>query len=1115
MENLNVNIRIAEAKDLIKNTKIASKDYKGSLDYSLETDFIEDNLKGFIYSKDGYRYSDDIITVSFKYSAMLEVEGIEEYAKNEIEEIERIKCKIKECESKEEKKELRNKLEEVKEQLEIVKENKVKEIIKSEYKKVEEEHFERFNYERDLLIKYAEETKLNRDIYVSKLKNEFLQSNNEQYSELISLKRKRSAIQRHNSKVKRSGEGDIKEFIIQDQIRIGELQKKFTKEFNEYKSKNEECQKLIEIHETAKNALKNEKSALKKELKFKKEEIKSKYYKSTEQLRIMLYERGFDLIFKNDDNTETVKHFVRYKRSSGSAREGKCLFVNEEYYNDLINWSFAGLNIEGKQDLAGVEAYISLPLSSSIGRFKLKPENILLVKDMYSVFKDKVMATRYIDGRLITKEEMATIKNNIFDGEALLDISIFKSCEINKIPTDLSEKATLQIRNKFYKGQGINCKIQEFYKEYFKGEYETATIKDMYGKEMLAKDVLLITTPSSLKYMKCGGSYEEWKMVMSENWAICKYEKPQHHFDGMVQTHYQLINGFPINKEEMREFLNDTIEYIKALKNDDNVFKYHVNIKNELGEDFEIDNTDKMIKALLTWNDDFIKTKLCWDYRDDIVDSYIKNVRKGHVLVNGNYSVVANNVVEMLYHSVGMLEESEFKKNEKVVKRLIIKDKPDIKLIGYEAISNKFNDLEEFMAVRSPQPTMSNVGVYKNIKSDNNLYYAELSKYFNIKSKEILFTNSINVNKMEKFSSEDFDIDAEMISNNPTLVKNANEIQKFLVNNDMTDKTPDPKERTLRNLAIIDIKCSENKIGEIINTVQSLNSIYWNQVHINNNPRIKDKHKTQEWLDDLYKDICTLATLSCIEIDRCKKISPVDTNKELKIIRDKNYTEGYKPQFLKYCNEFKIKSKDNKKPNYKKFKCGMQFLEDILTKEIKKRPNGEYIKLSDIIIETKKEANRNTVNKVMESLNSYIANINRVYMDNIIPRDKVDNVVRLLEERCANNKDIINKLQDEKVIKTIIKRCERYEGYKKDIKKNNNLIKKAEDENLIEQLKKENKRIEGLMEKVSDYKHYRRIIKLIFMINKSTLMKCFYNKSVENKITPNILLYGVEIELPF
>ena len=68
------------------------------------------------------------------------------------------------------------------------------------------------------------------------------------------------------------------------------------------------------------------------------------------------------------------------------------------------------------------------------------------------------------------------------------------------------------------------------------GEYETATIKDMYGKEMLVKDVLLITTPSSLKYMKCGGSYEEWKIVMSENWAICKYEKPQHHFNRMVQT---------------------------------------------------------------------------------------------------------------------------------------------------------------------------------------------------------------------------------------------------------------------------------------------------------------------------------------------------------------------------------------------------------------------------------------------------------------------------------------------------------------------------------------------------------------------------------------------------
>ena len=102
--------------------------------------------------------------------------------------------------------------------------------------------------------------------------------------------------------------------------------------------------------------------------------------------------------------------------------------------------------------------------------------------------------------------------------------------------------------------------------------------------------------------------YEKWKEIASTEWAICKYDKPTHHFEGMTQTHYQLLNSLGLSKEKMRELLKDTIDYINLLKTDDRVFKYNVNIKSELDDDFTINSKDKMIKALLTWNKDFINT---------------------------------------------------------------------------------------------------------------------------------------------------------------------------------------------------------------------------------------------------------------------------------------------------------------------------------------------------------------------------------------------------------------------------------------------------------------------------------------------------------------------------
>ena len=73
-------------------------------------------------------------------------------------------------------------------------------------------------------------------------------------------------------------------------------------------------------------------------------------------LRAHFYQNGFYL---------DGMHYVRYKRSACSSREGKCLFIDERLYKAMDKWSGCGL--KAQTDLASWESYKALSLSSIKG----------------------------------------------------------------------------------------------------------------------------------------------------------------------------------------------------------------------------------------------------------------------------------------------------------------------------------------------------------------------------------------------------------------------------------------------------------------------------------------------------------------------------------------------------------------------------------------------------------------------------------------------------------------------------------------------------------------------------------------------------------------------------
>ena len=66
-----------------------------------------------------------------------------------------------------------------------------------------------------------------------------------------------------------------------------------------------------------------------------------------EEIRKTLYCNGFDV-----DGV----HYVRYKRSAGSSRGGRCLFIAEPLYAKMMEWSSCGLSADNVSDQASWQA---------------------------------------------------------------------------------------------------------------------------------------------------------------------------------------------------------------------------------------------------------------------------------------------------------------------------------------------------------------------------------------------------------------------------------------------------------------------------------------------------------------------------------------------------------------------------------------------------------------------------------------------------------------------------------------------------------------------------------------------------------------------------------------
>ena len=186
---------------------------------------------------------------------------------------------------------------------------------------------------------------------------------------------------------------------------------------------------------------------------------------------------------------------------------------------------------------------------------------------------------------------------------------------------------------------------------------------------------------------------------------------------------------------------------------------------------------------------------------------------------------------------------------------------------------------------------------------------------------------------MNTLSGCDFDGDAVLITDNEILIRAAQRnVGKFRV---AVCDIPSTKSRrcyTPQHQADLDIKTSNNLIGDIINLSQELNTIIWDK--INNGATVDD-------VQDIYTDVCILNVMSGIEIDKAKKEVMVNNARELSVLRNEyKITDGeraVKPKFFGAKDRGKGYY-DAKKKHYKPHKTSMDFVQQCVDGYRKQRP---------------------------------------------------------------------------------------------------------------------------------------------------------------------------------
>jgi len=564
---------------------------------------------------------------------------------------------------------------------------------------------------------------------------------------------------------------------------------------------------------------------------------------SANDIRKIYYNDGVTIDYKTFDKNGNIKktesiHYNMLYRSTGKAKNGTCMFICDRLYNKAHDFLYMGLKLpKHKAPIVEMSAYCSLIASSIVDTININPKNILILKDVKSFFKTNVVSIELDNnGHCVAQDKKDyELKNTMFDGQGLIDSSIFPK----------NGNGYILLRHHMCKMACFNTNIQTFFKDYFKEKYDTATVIDMFGNKHYAKDIQLITTEESMKWLKFNVSYEYWCSKVNDNGNQFGIVKTAHKskYGEVQRMSYQMVNCLDI--DTMDNVVQTTTQYIQDLKMNDSVFLKYLEDNANFMNDYDV------LAALVKQDSLFKRSEYFRERRYEIIRQYIKKIKIGKLIQFGDNLTLVGSPYAMLLHSVGESVEKD--------KTL----QPENNAI--QCYTEQFEHGECIAGFRSPHNSRNNILHLRNVKSDI------MQKYFNL-GKLCIAVNVNHTDIQDRANGCDFDSDMIYTTNQKDIVKHAEYCYHnypTIVNNIPMEKKE--YENTMDDYAYIDnnLAKSQTSIGESSNLAQLALTYCYNY----NNKKYNDY-------------VCILSVIAQVCIDSAKRRYNIDIDTEIKNIKN-------------------------------------------------------------------------------------------------------------------------------------------------------------------------------------------------------------------------------------
>lgn len=499
-----------------------------------------------------------------------------------------------------------------------------------------------------------------------------------------------------------------------------------------------------------------------------------------------------------------------------------------------------------------------------------------------------------------TRVSNAKIKNILWDGMGLIDENAF--------PKNMN--GFIYCRSHFFKSCLFCGNIQEFFKDYCEEknlDYDThITDTDMFGRKLRLKDIKVIITDKSLKWLDkfddmMGGAkkkaykyYYNYMKRFDDFFSIVKTAHPSHWGDLQLMA-YQMDNSVPTtDKEVLGRITECGVNFCNDLKNSDTAYLEYLN---KTSNDF---NINELLIELVKWNPDFAKTEFFRTKKSKDISDFVKDCKEGRLPQVGDNLTIMDNPIALLLKAIGD-------------KNPLNEDCFDVVNDGVQCYAPRFNKGERLAAFRSPHNSPNNIIHLYNV------YPNKLVKYFPNIGQNVIVFNAIKTDTQARLSGHDCDSDFVYVTNQQDLADLARKayVEYPTIINNVDENGANNYHFTLEDYAEMDnqISDAQESIGTSTDTAQLALSYYY------------DGGMESKELEDCF---IILSVIGQISIDLAKKCFDIDVVREISRIRNLPCMKQNEiPQFFA-SNK---KSRNNKVFEGKKIvsmNCPMDIMADII-----------------------------------------------------------------------------------------------------------------------------------------------------------------------------------------